>query len=108
MATCYVIEARDYSGTEYSYITTENSNQPPIKLFTDKCGYSKFCTASILVHLVFTNCVRLSNQVTILKLAPSDAKSLYRRRFSTTEFFPRNIDSVLNNKLNLGTFIAVL
>ncbi|KAE9449620.1 hypothetical protein C3L33_18481, partial [Rhododendron williamsianum] len=45
-------------------------------------------------------------RIAILKLAPSEAESLYRRRFSTTEFFPRDIDSVLNNKLNLGTFIA--
>ncbi|CAL5380533.1 unnamed protein product [Camellia sinensis] len=96
-----------YSGAEYSYIITENGNQPFVKLFTDKCGDSKFCTSSILVHPVFTNRVRLSNRVAILKLAPSDAKSLYCHRFSTTEFFPRDIDSVLNNKLNLGTFITV-
>ncbi|KAI8022466.1 putative N-acetyltransferase HLS1-like [Camellia lanceoleosa] len=99
--------AEVYSGTEYSYIVTENSNQPSIKIFTDKCGDSKFCTSSILVHPVFTNRVQLNNQVAILKLAPSDAKSLYRCRFSTTEFFPRDIDSVLNSKLNLDTFITV-
>lgn len=28
-------------------------------------------------------------------------------RLSTTEFFPRDIDSILTNKLNLGTFLAV-
>ncbi|KAI8032584.1 putative N-acetyltransferase HLS1-like [Camellia lanceoleosa] len=95
------------SGAEYSYIATENDNQPSVKLFTDKCGYSKFRTPSVLIHPVFAHRVRLSNRVTILKLAPSDAESLYRRRFSTTEFFPRDIDSVLNNKLNLGTFLAV-
>ncbi|KAH7511197.1 hypothetical protein FEM48_ZijujUnG0034700 [Ziziphus jujuba var. spinosa] len=69
------------NGAEYSYIATENDNQASVKLFTDKCAYSKFRTPSILVNPV--------------------------KRFSTTEFFPRDIDSVLNNKLSLGTFLAV-
>ncbi|GFZ18820.1 acyl-CoA N-acyltransferases (NAT) superfamily protein [Actinidia rufa] len=95
------------NGAEYSYMATENDNEPSVKLFTDKCGYSRFRTPSILVNPVFAHRVRLSSRVTILKLTPSDAESLYRFRFSTTEFFPRDIDSVLYNKLNLGTFVAV-
>ncbi|PSR87927.1 N-acetyltransferase [Actinidia chinensis var. chinensis] len=95
------------TGAEYSYMATENDNEPSVKLFTDKCGYSRFRTPSILVNPVFAHRVRLSSRVTILKLTPSDAESLYRFRFSTTEFFPRDIDSVLYNKLNLGTFVAV-
>ncbi|KAF7129649.1 hypothetical protein RHSIM_Rhsim10G0101100 [Rhododendron simsii] len=94
------------NGAEYSYIATENDNKPSVNLFTVKCGYSKFRTPSILVQPVFAHRVRVSARIAILKLAPSEAESLYRRRFSTTEFFPRDIDSVLNNKLNLGTFIA--
>lgn len=95
------------NGAEYSYIATENDNQASVKLFTDKCGYSKFRTPSILVNPVFAHTVRLPKRVHIFKLSPSDAEALYRRCFSTTEFFPRDIDSVLNNKLNLGTFVAV-
>ncbi|RVW57411.1 putative N-acetyltransferase HLS1-like [Vitis vinifera] len=95
------------NGAEYSYIATENDNQASVNLFTDKCGYSKFRTPSILVNPVFAHTVRLPKRVHIFKLSPSDAEALYRRRFSTTEFFPRDIDSVLNNKLNLGTFVAV-
>ncbi|KAI8017344.1 putative N-acetyltransferase HLS1-like [Camellia lanceoleosa] len=95
------------NGAEYSYMATENDNRPSVKLFTDKCGYSKFRTPSILVNPVFAHQVRVSQRVTVLKLTPSDAETLYRRRFSTTEFFPRDIDSVLNNKLTLGTFVAV-
>lgn len=95
------------NGAEYSYIATEIDNKASVDLFTHKCGYSKFRTPSILVQPVFAHRVRISNRVTILKLTSSDSESLYRRRFSTTEFFPRDIDSVLNNKLNLGTFIAV-
>ncbi|RDX88990.1 putative N-acetyltransferase HLS1-like protein, partial [Mucuna pruriens] len=96
-----------YNGAEYSYMATENDNLASVKLFTDKCGYSKFRTPSILVNPVFGHRARVSPKVTIIKLSPSDAEFLYRQRFSTTEFFPRDIDSVLNNKLSLGTFLAV-
>ncbi|CAN4079765.1 unnamed protein product [Withania somnifera] len=95
------------NGAEYSYIATENDNQASIKLFNHKCGYSKFRTPSILVQPVFAHRVRVSTRVTIIKLSPMDAETLYRRLYSTTEFFPRDIDSVLNNNLNLGTFLAV-
>ncbi|KAJ8567335.1 hypothetical protein K7X08_019543 [Anisodus acutangulus] len=95
------------NGAEYSYIATENDNQASIQLFNHKCGYSKFRTLSILVQPVFAHRVRVSSQVTIIKLSPTDAETLYRRQYSTTEFFPRDIDSILNNKLNLGTFLAV-
>nr|POF25643.1 putative n-acetyltransferase hls1-like [Quercus suber] len=95
------------NGAEYSYMATENDNLASVKLFTDKCGYSKFRTPSILVNPVFAHRLRLSSKVTVIILSPSDAESLYRKRFSTTEFFPRDIDSVLNNRLSLGTFLAV-
>ncbi|KAK4488429.1 hypothetical protein RD792_004193 [Penstemon davidsonii] len=95
------------NGAEYSYMATENDNQASVKLFTQKCGYSKFRTPSILVQPVFAHRIRPDNRVNIIKLNPAEAESLYRRHFSTTEFFPRDIDSVVNNKLNLGTFLAV-
>uniref|UniRef100_A0A2N9HWP0 N-acetyltransferase domain-containing protein n=1 Tax=Fagus sylvatica TaxID=28930 RepID=A0A2N9HWP0_FAGSY len=95
------------NGAEYSYIATENDNKPSLNLFTQKCNYTKFRTPSILVQPVFAHRVKLPSRVTIIKLTPSDSERLYRHRFSTTEFFPRDIDRILNNKLNLGTYIAV-
>ncbi|XP_071703339.1 probable N-acetyltransferase HLS1 [Rutidosis leptorrhynchoides] len=95
------------NGAEYSYIATDDANGPSVNLFTVKCGYSKFRTPSVLVHPVFAHRLPVSHRVTVIKLSPSEAESLYRHRFSTTEFFPRDIDSVLNNQLNLGTFLAI-
>ncbi|KAH8508581.1 hypothetical protein Peur_050456 [Populus x canadensis] len=95
------------NGAEYSYMATESDNHASVKLFTGKCGYSTFRTPSILVNPVFAHRVTVSNRITIIKLTPPDAELLYRRRFATTEFFPRDIDSVLENKLNVGTFLAV-
>ncbi|MCL7029292.1 hypothetical protein MKW94_008701 [Papaver nudicaule] len=94
-------------GAEYSYMATDQDNEASVKLFTEKCGYTKFRTPSILVQPVFAHRVKISKRVKIFQLTPSDAEILYRHRFSTTEFFPRDIDSVLNNRLSLGTFVAV-
>ncbi|CAN4081566.1 unnamed protein product [Withania somnifera] len=95
------------NGAEYSYIATENDNLPSVTLFTHKCGYAKFRTPSILVQPVYAHQLKISNTVTIFKLTPTQAETLYTHKFSTTEFFPKDIDSILNNKLNLGTFVAV-
>ncbi|RDX95044.1 putative N-acetyltransferase HLS1-like protein, partial [Mucuna pruriens] len=95
------------NGGEYAYMATEKDNVASVKLFTDKCGYSKFRTPSILVNPVFAHRVTASSKVTIIQLAPNDAELLYRSKFATTEFFPRDVDSVLSNKLTLGTFLAV-
>ncbi|XXG56908.1 hypothetical protein AAC387_Pa03g4213 [Persea americana] len=95
------------NGAEYSYMATDKDNEASVKLFTDCCGYAKFRTPSLLVQPVFAHRVRIPSRVTFLRLAPRDAETLYRRRFSTTEFFPRDIDSILTNKLSLGTFLAL-
>ncbi|KAF5769637.1 putative transcription regulator GNAT family [Helianthus annuus] len=94
-------------GAEYSYIATDATNKPSVNLFTGKCGYSKFRNPSVLVHPVFAHRLHINQQVTIIKLSCTDAEVIYRHTFSTTEFFPRDIDSVLKNNLNLGTFLAI-
>ncbi|CAA6657513.1 unnamed protein product [Spirodela intermedia] len=94
-------------GAEYSYMATEKDNEASKQLFVGRCGYSKFRTPSILVQPVFAHRVRVPRRITVLELRPGDAESLYRRRFSTVEFFPRDIDAVLNNPLSLGTFLAI-
>lgn len=95
------------NGAVYSYVQTENDNTASVKLFTEKSGYSKFRTPTFLVNPVFNHRVTVSRRVKIIKLAPSDAESLYRNRFSSTEFFPSDINSILTNKLCLGTYMAV-
>ncbi|XP_010550336.1 PREDICTED: probable N-acetyltransferase HLS1 [Tarenaya hassleriana] len=91
----------------YAYLQTESNNDASVKLFTEKCGYSKFRTPTFLVHPVFNHRVAVSHRVSIIRLTPSDAELLYLCRFSSTEFFPSDIGSILNNKLSLGTFLAL-
>ncbi|CAA0841045.1 Probable N-acetyltransferase HLS1-like [Striga hermonthica] len=95
------------NGAEYAYMATENDNQASVNLFTKKLGYSKFRTPAILVRPVFAHRARPDRRASIVRLNPSDAEKLYRRRFAGTEFFPRDIDAVLSNRLSLGTFLAV-
>ncbi|XP_062089561.1 probable N-acetyltransferase HLS1 [Humulus lupulus] len=96
------------NGAEYSYMATELDNESSLNLFTRKFHYTKFRTPSVLVQPVFAHPLpTYKNRVTIFKLTPTDAESLYRSRFSATEFFPSDIDRVLNNKLHLGTYVAV-
>ncbi|WOH10174.1 hypothetical protein DCAR_0729637 [Daucus carota subsp. sativus] len=94
-------------GAEYAYMATESDNEASINLFTKKCAYSKFRTPSILVQPVFAHKAHVSKRVSVIKLSPLEAESLYSRRFATTEFYPRDIGAILNNKLNLGTFVAI-
>ncbi|KAL3722285.1 hypothetical protein ACJRO7_034633 [Eucalyptus globulus] len=96
-----------HSGAEYSYIATENDNQASLNLFLSKCKYTKFRTPSMLVRPVYAHRVKIPDRVAIFKLDHLEAELLYRARFSTTEFFPRDIDCVLSNKLNLGTYVAM-
>ncbi|CAH2043236.1 unnamed protein product [Thlaspi arvense] len=91
----------------YAYVQTESDNAASVKLFTEKSGYSKYRTPTFLVNPVFNHRVTVSRRVKIIKLDSSDAESLYRNRFSSTEFFPSDINSILTNKLSLGTFLAL-
>ncbi|KAM0951467.1 putative transcription regulator GNAT family [Dioscorea sansibarensis] len=94
-------------GAEYAYMATDKDNEASVKLFTGRCGYSKFRTPSILVHPVFAHRLSLPRRAAIRRLSVADAETIYRRRFATTEFFPRDIDAVLHNRLSIGTFIAI-
>ncbi|XP_031483521.1 probable N-acetyltransferase HLS1 [Nymphaea colorata] len=95
------------SGAEYAYMATDRHNEASLGLFTRRLDYIKFRTPTVLVHPVHAHRLRLPSGVRILRLSSSDAESLYRSNLSTVDFFPRDIDAVLSNKLTLGTFLAV-
>jgi len=95
------------NGAHYAYMATEKDNEACIKLFVEKCGYAKFRTPAILVHPVHCHSKCISVKANILKLDVVEAESLYRECMGTAEFFPKDIDAVLGNRLNLGTWVAV-
>ncbi|WOL19221.1 cell division protein [Canna indica] len=85
----------------------EKDNHISTRLFTEQCGYTKFCSLFILVHPVFAHRLPLPRSVIVLRLGAADAEVIYRRCFTAAEFFPRNIDVVLGNPLTLATFLAL-
>ncbi|CAD6206762.1 unnamed protein product [Miscanthus lutarioriparius] len=94
-------------GAEYSYMATEQANEPSVRLFTGRCGYAKFRTPSVLVHPVFRHALKPSRRAAIVRLERREAELLYRWHFANVEFFPADIDAVLSNDLSLGTFLAL-
>ncbi|KAG0460948.1 hypothetical protein HPP92_021245 [Vanilla planifolia] len=95
------------NGSEYVYMATEKDNLASLGLFTGRCGYAKFRTPALLVQPVFAHRLHLSPRASLFRLQPDEAESLYRRYFSTVEFFPRDIDAVLRNPLSLATILAL-
>eukprot|EP00253_Pinus_taeda_P013167 PITA_13167 len=95
------------NGADYAYMATEKDNEACMKLFVEKCGFTKFRTPAILVHPVHSHSKRISIRANILKLDVAEAESLYRECMGTAEFFPKDIDTVLGNRLSLGSWVAV-
>lgn len=89
-------------------MATNCTNEPSINLFTRKCSYTKFRTLSILVQPVHAHYKTINSRVAIVRLTPKLAEMIYHRVFTTrAEFFPKDIDTILSSKFNLGTFMAM-
>ncbi|KVI06097.1 hypothetical protein Ccrd_015557, partial [Cynara cardunculus var. scolymus] len=95
------------NGTEYAYMATDSQNEASLNLFTLKCDYIRFRSPIILVQPVHAHNKPLISGVVIKRLDPQLAGSVYRKVLANSEFFPKDIDVILNNKLNLGTFMAI-
>ncbi|OIV89187.1 hypothetical protein TanjilG_25173 [Lupinus angustifolius] len=94
-------------GAKYAYMATDCTNEPSINLFTKKCGYSKFRALTMLVQPVYAHYKPINSNVAILHIPPSLARLMYNHMFANSEFFPQDIELILSNKLNLGTFMAI-
>lgn len=95
------------NGADYAYMATEKDNEASLSLFVGKCGFTKFRTPALLAHPVHSHSKRISSRANIHKLDVAEAERFYRECMGTAEFFPKDIDAVLRNKLSLGTWVAV-
>lgn len=92
---------------DYVYMATDKANLASVSLFMDRFGYTKFRSPAILVNPVsHRHCTKISSNIEIAKLKVEQAGSLYRRFMGFYDLFPDDIDSVLKNKLSLGTWVA--
>lgn len=94
-------------GATYAYMATDCTNESSINLFTKKCSYVKFRTPTMLVQPVHAHFKPIGSDIAILRLTTKTAESIYTRVFKDSEFFPRDIDAILNSRNSLGTFIAL-
>ncbi|XP_059645372.1 probable N-acetyltransferase HLS1 [Cornus florida] len=95
------------NGADFAYMATDCSNKPSINLFTLKYEYVKFCNPTMLVHPVHAHYKPIDSSIAIVQLSPQFTESIYLRVFANSQFFPKDIDVIINNKLNLGTFMAM-
>jgi len=95
------------NGAEYVYMMTDCSNEASINLFTHKFDYVKFHTPIVLVQPVHAHRKPTASGTAIVRASALLAESMYRQIFSGSEFFPKDINSILSSKLHLGTFVCV-
>ncbi|KAK6935698.1 GNAT domain [Dillenia turbinata] len=90
----------------FAYMATEIDNEASVKLFVNKLGYMHFRTPAILINPVYQQSCHISTDVKIRKLRTEEAEYLYRNYICSADFFPSDIDKILQNKLSLGTWVA--
>lgn len=93
-------------GAEYVYMATEKDNEASLTLFTERLNYRHFRTPAIFVQPVHVHDRHISSRIRLTKITADSATALYRTSMGTAEFFPKDIDAVLRNKLCEGTWIA--
>ncbi|CAN6450398.1 unnamed protein product [Victoria cruziana] len=92
---------------DYAYMATEKTNTASLGLFTGKFDYTVFRTPTVLVHPIHAHPKSVDPGIDLVKAPIDFAIALYRHAFRTAELFPKDIDSVLSNRLTLGTLVAV-
>ncbi|XP_010063570.2 probable N-acetyltransferase HLS1 [Eucalyptus grandis] len=94
-------------GADYAYMATDATNSPSLKLFTTKCDFIKFRTPTLRMRPVHAHRKPLGSDVSIIRMTPRLAESMYRRVLAGSDFFPEDMDEIVAHPLNLGTFVAV-
>ncbi|OVA16791.1 GNAT domain [Macleaya cordata] len=97
------------NGAEYISMAVEENNVASTNLFVCKCNYVKLRGPLIILTQPIhhsRNKDRSSRKIKIHKLSIEQAISLYKNRLGKKEFFPMDIDAILNEKLSLGTWVS--
>ncbi|RYR12746.1 hypothetical protein Ahy_B04g070126 isoform C [Arachis hypogaea] len=99
------------NGAEYSYLATEKNNEASKALFALKCNYVSLSSLVIFVHPTSTSTSLPTKHISerdikIEKVNIDQAISLYKRILKTKELYPLDIDTILKEKLSLGTWVC--
>ncbi|XP_023007288.1 probable N-acetyltransferase HLS1-like [Cucurbita maxima] len=92
---------------DYCCMATEKDNHASVNLFINHMRYVKFRTGRILVNPVTNHPYKINqSEIKIQKLKIEEAEEIYKKHMASTEFFPKDINSILKNNLSLGTWVA--
>ncbi|KAK3188608.1 hypothetical protein Dsin_028169 [Dipteronia sinensis] len=106
------------NGAHYTFLATEKSNVASTNLFTTKCNYINFASLVIFVQPVLSTSTSSSSSsrnlsshdhqdnIKIEKLHIEQAISLYNNRLRSKDMYATDIDSILKEKLSLGTWVS--
>ncbi|KAK0606644.1 hypothetical protein LWI29_002030 [Acer saccharum] len=103
------------NGAHYTFLATEKSNVASTNLFTTKCNYINFASLVIFVQPVLSTSSSSSSNLSsrghqdnikIEKLHIEQAISFYNNRLRSKDMYPTDIDSILKEKLSLGTWVS--
>ncbi|XP_040987587.1 probable N-acetyltransferase HLS1 [Juglans microcarpa x Juglans regia] len=94
------------NGAEYTLLATEKNNTASRNLFTLKCNYLNLGSLVIFVQTIGFPAKNLSQDIKIEKLPIDQAISLYEKRLRDKEVYPTDIDTILKEKLSLGTWVC--
>lgn len=95
------------NGAQYTFLATEKNNVASTNLFTTKCNYINFSSLVIFVHPLNLPLRGLkSGDIKIEKLRLDQANSLYYDKLRSKDIYPADIDSILTEKLSVGTWVS--
>ncbi|XP_031268405.1 probable N-acetyltransferase HLS1 [Pistacia vera] len=95
------------NGAHYTFLATEKNNVASTNLFTTKCNYVNFSSLVIFVQPLSLPLKGLkSGDIKIEKLQLDQAISLYYYKLRSKDIYPTDIDSILKEKLSLGTWVS--
>ncbi|XP_065859660.1 probable N-acetyltransferase HLS1 [Euphorbia lathyris] len=102
-------------GATYIFVATEKKNIASTNLFISNCNYTPFTSLIIFVQPTKTPLIKTNNDnnnnnnfshIKTEKLQTHQAISLYNTKLKTKHIYPTDIDSILQENLNLGTWVS--
>ncbi|KAK7303683.1 hypothetical protein RJT34_14596 [Clitoria ternatea] len=95
------------NGAEYAFLATEKGNNASKNLFTIKCNYVNLSSLVIFAHPITSSHINhISKDIKIEKLDTDLAISLYKRISRVKDLYSLDMDAILKEKLNLGTWVS--
>ncbi|XP_043725416.1 probable N-acetyltransferase HLS1-like [Telopea speciosissima] len=94
------------NGAEYICLAIEANNVASTNLFVLKCNYIMLSSLVILVQPISSRVGHPPQEVRIEKLSSEQAISLYKSILEGKGLYPLDIDVILKENLNLGTWVS--